>query len=209
MPFPTLSEHQSIPGFSLPSASIAATPPDVTHPLPEDLLHYLPKYQVILCATCLYAIQPTAIARHLKEIHHIHRSHRRPFMAYVSGLDLADHEKVISIIPEVFPVPLLPVREGYQCGHDGCQHLCVTDKRMKAHWVAAHARRGVTNVDFHGVPLQTFFKGNMLRYFTAPVRTPLTPETEPDMDHVTSNLARSRLAPDGIGSPVSIPRFLH
>jgi hypothetical protein len=65
------------------------------HPEPADLILYLPLYNVVVCSTCKYAIQPQAIARHLKETHHIKRSYRRPFMQYISKLSLNDAETVI------------------------------------------------------------------------------------------------------------------
>ncbi|KAG9228102.1 hypothetical protein BJ875DRAFT_490216 [Amylocarpus encephaloides] len=133
---------------------------------PEELLQYLTDYRVLVCTSCRYAIQPAAIARHLKEIHSIKRGHRKPYMEYVEKFDLSDLEEVIACKPSKFPVPLLPVQEGLRCTHDGCSHLCMTDKRMKSHWLSVHHRRGEANVDFQSAPLQTFFKGNLLRYFT-------------------------------------------
>jgi hypothetical protein len=62
---------------------------------PEELLRYLPNYQVVVCTTCSYAIQPNAIARHLKEIHLIQRSARKPYMHHVSKLQLADPDHVL------------------------------------------------------------------------------------------------------------------
>jgi hypothetical protein len=37
---------------------------------------------------------------------------------------------------------------------------------MKAHWSSTHGRQGQPGVDFKYASLQTFFKGNLLRYFT-------------------------------------------
>jgi len=135
-------------------------------PVPSELLHYLAKYRVLVCTSCLYAIQPKAFARHLKDIHDIKRSHRRPFMQHVSSLELAEQEVVVGLTPQEFPVPLLPVQDGLQCQRDDCLHLCVTEKRMKSHWLSAHGRNGKPAIDWQPAPLQTFFKGNLLRYFT-------------------------------------------
>ncbi|KFY15027.1 hypothetical protein V491_05804 [Pseudogymnoascus sp. VKM F-3775] len=131
-----------------------------------ELLQYLPAYKVVICATCRYAIQPNAIERHLKELHKFHRDHRRPFMEYISKLDLDTPDKVREIRNTEFPVSLLPVHDGLQCTHEGCMHLCVSTKRMKGHWISVHGRSGQTDFDWHPVPLQTFFRGNLLRYFT-------------------------------------------
>ena len=144
-----------------------AVPPTSPAPLPEELLQYLSPYKVLVCTSCKYAIQPKAIARHLKEIHRLKRSERQPFMRYIEKFELADHETVMQYQPREFPVPLLPVQGGLQCTSEDCAYLCVTEKRMKHHWLSVHVRQGLAACDWLTVPLQTFFKGNLLRYFTA------------------------------------------
>ncbi|PMD27151.1 hypothetical protein NA56DRAFT_676137 [Hyaloscypha hepaticicola] len=138
------------------------------HPEPADLILYLPLYSVVVCSTCQYAIQPQAIARHLKETHHINRSYRRPFMQYVAKLSLKDAETVIESKIHEFPVPFLPVLDGFVCESEGCGHLCMSVKRMRTHWLDVHGRSGQTLLDWQSAKLQTFFRGNLLRYFTAP-----------------------------------------
>ncbi|KAF4613380.1 hypothetical protein G7Y89_g15505 [Cudoniella acicularis] len=135
---------------------------------PADLLQYLPSYKVLICSSCHYAIQPNAIPRHLKEIHSIHRSNRKPFMQHVTNFQLEEAGKIVDLDPGEFPVPLLPVFNGLRCEYEGCKHLCVSTKRMKTHWSSEHGRPGQAVFDWHPVPLQTFFKGNLLRYFTSP-----------------------------------------
>ena len=142
------------------------------HPEPADLILHLPLYNVVVCATCKYAIQPQAIARHLKETHHINRSYRRPFMQYVSKLSLNDAETVIESKIHEFPVPLLPVHDGFVCESEGCGHLCMSVKRMRTHWLDVHGRSGQALLDWQPAKLQTFFRGNLLRYFTAPKSRP-------------------------------------
>lgn len=89
-------------------------------------------------------------------------------MSYVSTLDLATPEQVIQthVKLKVFPVPELPVIEGLMCTYDGCGHLCASGKRMKSHWLAVHGVAARVGLDWKAVKLQTFFRGNLLRYFT-------------------------------------------
>lgn len=135
---------------------------------PSDLLRYLPDLKVIVCTYCGYALQPGAISRHLKDIHHILRSRRKPFLEYTSSFDLDSPETVIASTEHLkeFPVRFLPVRDGWRCNHEGCSHLCVTEKRMRSHWTSEHNRPGQQNLDWSSAPLQTVFMGNSLRYFT-------------------------------------------
>lgn len=134
---------------------------------PEDLLQYSPDYSVLICKSCHYAIQPSGIARHLKEIHHIYRSKRRPYMDYASRFHLAAPEAVMRIKVDNFPVRFLPICEGLQClGPESCDYLCASTKRMQSHWLSVHKRYGELNQDWRPTSLQTFFRGNLLRYFT-------------------------------------------
>ncbi|KAL4878195.1 hypothetical protein BJY04DRAFT_221344 [Aspergillus karnatakaensis] len=138
-------------------------------PAPAELLKYLPEYEVVICTGCSYAVQPKAISRHLKEIHRVLRSRRRRFDLYVSGLKLRDpHDVEPPSEPGQFPVPYLPVESGFRCREMGCQHMCASTKRMEAHWRNEHGRKGVAQRDYSPTPLQTFFRGNLLRYFTSP-----------------------------------------
>ncbi|KAH6666064.1 hypothetical protein B0J14DRAFT_605216 [Halenospora varia] len=143
----------------------------------ENLLHYLPQHKVLICKKCRYAIQPSAISRHLKDLHHIYRSERKQLLEYAKALPLADPREVILPSPYEPSIDLLPTESGLACSAEGCAHLCVTVKRMKSHWVTAH-RDVVGNVlQWRPVTLQTFFRGNQLRYFVID-STPLT-KSEP------------------------------
>lgn len=96
-------------------------------------------------------------------------------MQYVSTLDLNSPEIVIQSTDDLkeFPVPLLPVQDGLKCKHRGCSHLCVTEKRMKWHWATEHDQPTHPGLDWSSAPLQTFFRGNSLRYFTTPPCQPI------------------------------------
>ncbi|PYH93899.1 hypothetical protein BO71DRAFT_354376 [Aspergillus ellipticus CBS 707.79] len=134
---------------------------------PARLLHYLPDYQVVVCTACKYAVQPHGILRHLKEIHRILRGHRRKYHRYISGLSLRDPKDATP--PEradQFPVPYLPVEPGLRCQSAGCPYLCASVKRMQAHWRLEHGQKGDPTSDWGPAPLQTFFRGNLLHYFT-------------------------------------------
>jgi hypothetical protein len=133
---------------------------------PTDLLHYIPAHRVLVCKECRYAIQPSAISRHLKDLHKIFRSDRSHLVEYTKKLDLADPADVVLPPPHEAPVPLLPIESGLSCARDGCNHLCITVKRMKSHWATAHRDVvGSASSQWRPVTLQTFFRGNQLRYF--------------------------------------------
>ncbi|KAG4440421.1 hypothetical protein IFR05_004114 [Cadophora sp. M221] len=160
-----------------PSACIQAVQRIVPTPRQSRLLTYLPTHQVLICKDCRYAIQPSAISRHLKELHGICRSDREEFMAYTRSLNLANPKDVPLPKSDAPPVPFLPTHRGFACGLSGCLHLCVTIKRMKRHWAHAHNGVMINGGRWRPVVLQTFFRGNQLRYFavrelTSPAPTP-------------------------------------
>ena len=156
---------------------------------PELLLQFHQTYSVLICSACGYALKPTGIARHLKEIHHITRSTRRPYMSHASRFQLADTKQVLGAEIREFPIRLLPVVDGLQClGTQGCEFLCVSVKAMQRHWLSAHGRSGSMN-DWKSTPLQTFFRGNLLRYFTAPTHSKSENVGHPSF---TKSLGRSK-----------------
>jgi hypothetical protein len=149
-----------------------------TTPRPSQLLYYLLPHRVLICKECRYAIQPSAISRHLKELHRIYRSHRQEFMEYTQNLDLADPRDAVLPEPHEAPVPVLPIESGLACGASGCGHLCVTVKRMKRHWATVHSDVVADASQWRPVDLQTFFRGNRLRYFIVCVNS--TPTSQPE-----------------------------
>jgi hypothetical protein len=140
---------------------------------PQDLLRHYREYGVLLCQKCEYAIQPRAVERHLKDIHRILRAARRPYVAYANRYELREPGEVTGLQVDRFPLPFLPVFDGLKCLEQGCHHLCVSTKRMQKHWLAQHERHGHAGADWQPAPLQTFFRGSLLQYFTAPTASPL------------------------------------
>lgn len=136
-----------------------------------DLFHYLEAHQVLICISCRYAVQPTAIIRHLKDIHHLSSNKRRQLVKYKDTLRLKNPEDVHPPFPQDFPVPYLPIEKGWQCQFAGCDYLCVSKKRMETHWPAEHGRKGVSTRDWSSTSVQTFFRGNMLKYFSKDSRS--------------------------------------
>lgn len=171
---------------------------------PSQLLESMPLHHVVVCTECLYAIPPSAVSRHLKDIHKIGRARRRQFLDFVASLTLKDPRDVAIPKGDQFPVAILPILDGVQCRFPGCGHLCVTEKRMKAHWISIHQRAGRAESDWHRTPLQTFFRGKNLRYFTGngrPCAEQVQSEIEANLlgnDLVLTAQSRSGLQAGGV-----------
>ncbi|KAK3699763.1 transcription factor [Vermiconidia calcicola] len=103
-------------------------------------------------------------------LHHLASGERAPHVEKARGLDVAKNaEDVVYPAPEDPPIPGLPVFKGYTCEAPHCDYLCVTGKRMQAHWRTNHARlyqaHGVKRCCSRQCTLQTFFHGINLKYF--------------------------------------------
>ncbi|KAL3447721.1 hypothetical protein BJX65DRAFT_307779 [Aspergillus insuetus] len=133
---------------------------------PNDLLRYDARYHVLICRECQYAIQKNAIQSHLLR-HKIYRGDRRALLAAIAELDIVDPDDVPVPPSGSSPIDGISIVAGYRCLVSGCGHLCASSKRMKSHHSESHG--GANLPDFHSfaqeVNLQTFFRGNKLRYF--------------------------------------------
>ncbi|KAK3714330.1 hypothetical protein LTR37_007916 [Vermiconidia calcicola] len=121
---------------------------------PNDLLKHLPDF----------AVQPQALASHLLK-HRIYRNERQQLLDNLSRLALREPEDVPVPDPASPPLAHLPLYNGYICLAPQCSHSCVSQKRMFQHWSEAHGEHDSKRVSARSATLQTFFRGNKIRYF--------------------------------------------
>lgn len=129
---------------------------------PNDLLHYNPHHNVLICQKCQYAIQKSALESHLLK-HKIYREERQNLLSTISRLDLLEPEEVPLPTPESPPIDGLPILHGYRCSVHGGGTLFASERRMKQHQREIHG--GDSSCFAHTVKLQTFFRGTKIRYF--------------------------------------------
>lgn len=164
-------------------------------PNPEDLLAYNLTHRILICRSCQYAIQKSAVSSHLLR-HKIYREERQLLVAYSADLDLSEPEDVFLPSPGGPAIDGLPVLEGYACTRTACGKLCASLKRMKKHLSEDHSGgHGSSDGAMRTVMMQTFFRGTKIRYFE--VSTDRT--DSPDSDKLTGT-------PESSGS-VSGPVF--
>ena len=132
-----------------------------------DILHYDPKYRLLICRECRYAIQKSALESHFLR-HKIYRGDRQRLLSSIAQLDLLEPHDVSLPAPGSTPIEGLPVLEGYRCSVTGCRHLTVSSKRMRTHWSGVHGSTGSVPIPSDSAfpaKLQTFFRGTKVRYF--------------------------------------------
>jgi len=98
------------------------------------------------------------------------KAQRQPYLDAAAQYDLVDQDDIVYPDQSQSPIKELPVHDGLVCLDESCSHLCITEKRMQAHWREHHPGR--VNVESKpGLPrwrptkLQNFLRGNNLRYF--------------------------------------------
>jgi hypothetical protein len=97
--------------------------------------------------------------------HQIYRGERRKLLSSLYKLRLEQPGSVRDPPQGSPPIPDLPVYRGYRCLAQECGHVCASQKRMSQHWSEAHGERESRNVQAREAWLQTFFRGNKVRYF--------------------------------------------
>lgn len=128
------------------------------------LLKHLPQYGVVVCRQCRFAVQPSALSSHLQN-HGILRSERRRILDQLSQLHLLNPDQVPVPASNDPPLPDLPVLNGYKCRALLCNYTCTSSKRMSQHWSEIHQQPNSRLVSQRAAKLQTFFRGNKIRYF--------------------------------------------
>jgi hypothetical protein len=131
------------------------------------LLKHDPKYGVLICLKCRYAIQRSALDTHLLR-HKIYREERKRLLASTSHLNMLQPDEVPVPPPTSPAINYLSKFPGLRCTVSGCGHLTVSTKRMQLHWKQSPDHAAPTTVLSSlasDVTLQTFFRGNKLRYF--------------------------------------------
>lgn len=103
----------------------------------DTLIAYVEEYGVAICKKCQFAIQPSALPSHLLR-HQIYRQERRELLQRLSKLKLPEPDNVPLPGSNSTPLPHLTVHQGFKCERLGCEHACVSSKRMSQHWSEQH-----------------------------------------------------------------------
>ncbi|KAI1303521.1 hypothetical protein F5Y03DRAFT_359770 [Xylaria venustula] len=127
------------------------------------VLTYLPRYGVVICKSCQFAIQPSAFSSHLQS-HHILRSERRRILDQLFSLQLPPPERVGLPASDSRRIADLPILSGFKCEAE-CHYACTSVKRMCQHWSEVHNQPNSKLIKYREAILQTFFRGNKIRYF--------------------------------------------
>lgn len=171
------------------------------------LLKHDPKYGVLICLKCRYAVQKSALDSHLLR-HKIYREERKRLVASVSNLNILEPDEVPVPAPSSPALAYITKFSGLRCTVPQWGHLTVSTKRMKLHWKQDHGSLGLPTRDSdlaRDVILQTFFRGNKVKYFE--VESAHTTDTGSSISHdsvhsETSDKAVQSYAPTERQAPI-------
>jgi hypothetical protein len=172
--------------YGLDQALMATT--DVENADTNAFLRYDPRYGVLLCLKCGYAVQKSALDSHLLR-HKIYREERKRLVASVSHLKILEPNEVAIPAPTSPALAYLTNFSGLKCTVPQCGHLTVSTKRMKLHWRQVHHSLELpidVRDQARSVTLQTFFRGNKVRYFE--VESTCTVDDDSPISHVPGQI---------------------
>ena len=176
---------------------------DTTNTDTTVLLKHDPEYGVLVCLKCRYAVQKSALDSHLLR-HKIYREERRRLVTSVSNLNILEPEEVSVPAPSSPALAYITKFSGLKCAVPQCGHLTVSTKRMKLHWKQAHGSVESPTPDndlARNVILQTFFRGNKVKYFE--VESPQAADTGIPRSHDATRLDHSSTPKDQQQSSIS------
>lgn len=171
-------------------------------------LKHDPEYGVLICLRCRYAVQKSALNSHLLR-HKIYREERKRLVASVSHLNVLEPDEVSTPAPSSPALAYMTKFAGLRCTVAQCGHLTVSMKRMKLHWKQTHGSLELPIRDSdlaRDAVLQTFFRGNKVRYFevestyTADLDNPISHDETSHLDP-SDHLVQPRNS-DGVQSPI-------
>ena len=121
----------------------------IAQPIPQALAHLIAlnvEYKVLICidAKCIYALEPTAISRHLRDKHKTPIALRKQVDEYVAEfLFIYDHTSVPIPRDGLAPQPIIPIVDGFVCRD--CLSKSVSRGAIRKHANQAHGKKRVAD----------------------------------------------------------------
>jgi hypothetical protein len=132
-----------------------------------DYLLYNTQYQVLICKEHQCGIQNKWITRHFREEHPgLSLQTRQEIFNYSSQFSVVDSEALTYSEGSVPAIIGLKVADGFRCDYDQCKVILGTEHSIKWHCNRVHAWKGMDQVKWTGIHVQTIYSGNNRRSFS-------------------------------------------
>jgi Orsellinic acid/F9775 biosynthesis cluster protein D len=141
----------------------------MAQPIPQALSHLVAlnaKFNVLICidAKCRYALQPSAVVRHLRDRHKTPRALQKQVEQYVNTFPFTyDHTSVPLPADGSAPQPIVPAVDGFACRD--CAFKTQGRATIRQHSNQAHNKKRAADEDISkAVRLQSWFGEKRERY---------------------------------------------
>jgi Orsellinic acid/F9775 biosynthesis cluster protein D len=145
----------------------------MAQPIPQALAHLIAlnvEYSVLICIDrkCQYALEPSAISRHLRDKHKTPIAVRKQVDQYVEAFPFVyDYKTVALPIDGSAPQPIIPIVDGFQCKERGeCAFKTTDQSNIRKHANQVHSKKRIADEDIcQAVRLQSWFGEKRERYW--------------------------------------------
>jgi hypothetical protein len=142
----------------------------MAQPIPQAWSHLVAlnvEFNVLICVNvkCRYALQPSAVSRHLRDKHKTPRALQKQVEQYIKAFPFTyDHASVQLPIDGSAPQPIIPIVDGFVCQE--CPYKTRDHSNIRKHANQGHSKKRVPDEDiFKAVRLQSWFSGKRERYW--------------------------------------------
>ncbi len=140
------------------------------------LIEHMPEFRILYCNVCKQVCFPSALLRHLTEIHKIPAARRWPVVRFCSTLDVVDTKSDLRVLPDGSSIlDFAPVFDGYSCSC--CRFLTTSQKLIRQHLITTHSiQYPASQTKYQQVKLQSWYPpSSRAQYWTVKPLTSLDP----------------------------------
>jgi len=166
----------------------------------SDYVSYLPDYQVLICLSCQWCLSPIndRVQIHFRNKHKsIPLSTRKEIIEYSESINIVDPKNVRLPLIDIAPIEGLEVFSGWRCKEKSvnnpseiCRECCTTEVSIEKHCRDDHGWTASKGITWTKQSFQTFFRGNLIKYF--PIITLENDESEHilPIEHLVNSLLK-------------------
>jgi hypothetical protein len=162
-----------------PLALLVVMPRDLDFAIFPRIIEHMPDFGVLYCNVCKQVCFPSALLRHLTEIHKIPAARRRPVVQFCLTLDVVDTKSDLRPLPDGSAIlDFAPVFDGYAC--TCCRFLTTSQKLIRQHMITSHSiQHPASQTRYRQVKLQSWYPpSSRAQYWIVKTATAIDPSDQ-------------------------------
>ena len=151
-------------------------PRDLDFAIFPRLIEHIPDFRVLYCNVCKQVCFPSALIRHLTEIHKVPAARRWPVVQFCLTLDVVNTKSDLRPLPDGSAIlDFAPVFDGYAC--TCCRFLTTSQKLIRQHMITSHSiKHPASQTRYRRVKLQSWYPPrSRAQYWTIKTATAIDP----------------------------------